>query len=160
MRKDTLDLVGRELVGRELALFVDRHGDHAGEILWCSALAMIEQAARARLDRLGSRWQHLPRAELRVLRTDLARALGVAHLASSIEHTYHELWDQRERPARAAAAAERATVKRAAAMQGVWAKRAHRAARAEGRERASVDEVRASIADGLLEEARKAGRRA
>jgi hypothetical protein len=68
-----------------LAAFVERHGDHAAEVLWWGALSLLERAAHEAREGNWGRWRHYPRGELRRLRRDLAEALELARLAVAFQ---------------------------------------------------------------------------
>lgn len=69
----------------ELARFSARYGDETAEIVWASALSMLEQAAKRAGEGTWGRWRFFPQGELRRLRRDVARALALARLAVALE---------------------------------------------------------------------------
>lgn len=80
---------------RELAAFLERHGDRAPELLWLSALGLLDNARQEAAGRRLARWRASPRHELRQLRDDVARALELAHLSVLLQEEENER--QRER---------------------------------------------------------------
>jgi hypothetical protein len=70
--------------GDAFALFLDRAGERAAEVVWQAALVWIRRAADEALEAAGSRFRSFPAGELRRLRYDLAEAMQLARLAAAL----------------------------------------------------------------------------
>lgn len=82
-----------------LAVYLERRGDYAAEVIWTAALAIIRNS----LDDLDARghWRTYPRGHLRRLRTGVVEGFELARLAVNLQDGINEREFAIERDARA-----------------------------------------------------------
>lgn len=123
----------------ELARFGTRHGDEVAEIVWAASLTMLEQAAKRAGEGTWGRWRNFPRGELRRLRSDVARALALAHLAVALEAESNAAGADLSEELRRAAAKAAARAGRERTLDAEYVRLARGAARRAGVELTSRD---------------------